>query len=243
MKRSRKKPLTPLQQEYKKQVTRLKRAIARERRKGLDINITEFVNPSIKRITTHEIIRLASITPRKLRTKGVIKAGSLREELEEARSNVESLSLLLSQTDVSNPMYKAYYTMWEQGRARLDELEKRSLEAPLSDTSGLKAVSIAMETLVGEISEIGEVGDGLRDYLSNTLQAEVEAYGEEATIGNILALDPDFVETTRKVMKYGTQDRQARQIVRLVNAITGTSMSAEEIRELSDIIENTTPFE
>lgn len=238
----RKKPLTPLQQEYKKQVTRIKRAISEERKKGLEINISDWVKPNIKRITKYEVERLSSITRRKLRTTGVFKSGSIREELEEARSNVKDLQLLLSQTDVSNPMYSTYYKMWEQGRERLDEIEKRSLETPLSDTTGLKAVSIAMDSLLEEISEIGEVSDPLRLYLMNSLESEVEAYGQDAVIGNILALDPDFVETTRRVMKYGTQERQARQIVRLVNTITGTSMSAEEIKELSDLIEATTPF-
>lgn len=237
-----KKTLTPLQREYKHQVERIQRAIKREAKKGIKIHLSDFVRLSLTRITRQEIERLRSVTPAKLREKGEVQRDNYSEEIREVEANIKGLEEMMDKYEIGSPMYDTYYTMWQQGRARLDELQKLSLESPTEDVSGLKSASIAMDTLKSEISEIGEIGDGLQSYILNTLQAEVEAYGEEATIGNILALDADFVETTRAVMKYGAQDRQARQIIRLVNAITGTTMSSEEIRELSDLIEKTTPF-
>lgn len=251
------KPLSSLEQDYKKQVRRIKSAISREKKKGTSIFLKDFVNPSLNPITYKELARLQSITPAIMRKLSPYfnamrepvysdesdESYNLIDEIEEAKKNVSELANLLNSVDSSNPLYATYYQMWEQGRNRLDELEMLSLESPNAENIKLKAVDIAMDNLVQEISEIGELNAPITAYLRDTLDKEIEAYGQEATIGNILGLDPDFVETTRAVMKYGSQDRQARQIVRLVNAITGTSMSAEEIRELSDIIEKSTPFE
>lgn len=213
-----------LRQQYQRELSRIRKAVWREKKKGLFVKAEDYVS-SIK----DEVKSRGSLSIKDVRALHEISPTVIRE----SATTVQEMNKFGA--------YKEDVKTWEQTRAEMDEEQLNALRETDNDEvrDGFRAENLAYDELTYRINELANVVPEVSDYLSMILKEEISTYGYDNTLANILDMPEDLVEETNHVLKYQDDEHiRTKQIAKMMRVIKGVSLTSEEMRTIEDLLRN-----
>lgn len=151
-----------------------------------------------------------------------------RETLERQEANAE---LIAQQIEEEQQQF-------EEEIRRRDEETKRRLNEEKEFRERFSQGKIIYEQIMDMIYDIDITHQASAESLRRELDAQMDAYGEDAVLMAMANAPSDFIETAQTALQYKPEsDQHSKAIMKLHELITGTVMTMEEAQEIHDRME------
>lgn len=126
--------------------------------------------------------------------------------------------------------------MWTEERRKKDEVDK--IRTQRSNEDWLNEGQITYKKMLESIDAAVGRNSHSAEHLKNVLESEISQYGFEPVMKSIAMQSEDVMELTEVALNYRRDtDRHEQAVIEIVNIITGTIPTAQELQELSELAE------
>ena len=241
--------------EYNKELRRLQRAVERIEKRGYTFGKLPF--KELKQPKPASIERLQAIKTKdlykyaKYETEAGTISGTERRKQErqesarkarETRLRKESNRLQEEADRVSRETLEQQIEynqqQFEEEIRRRDEETKRRLKEEQEFRERFSQGKIIYEQVMDMINDIDIMHEASALSLRRELEAQFDAYGEDAVLMSMANAPSEFIETAKDALRYKPDSEQhLKAITRLRELITGTVLTMEEAQEIHDRME------
>lgn len=228
------------QRQYEKELKRIKQFIRRAEKRGYRFP-DNVIPPKPKRITRASVSRLQKIKPQTLYKKatalsesGKIVSGTERRAEERRASAVKG-----ARTRKARERQRtASGVDFETERRRQDEEEQRRLREDEAFRRKFEEGEIVYNMILEAIADIDKYHKRAAEHVKEILDREIATYGRDAVLRTIGETPGEVLELAEIALRYNPGDsRHDNAVNELVNIIRGTVPTAEEMREMQDILD------
>lgn len=125
---------------------------------------------------------------------------------------------------------------WTEERKKKDELDRARVQS--SNEDWLNEGQITYKKMLESIDSAVGRNSHSAEHLKNVLESEISQYGFEPVMKSIAMQSEDVMELTEVALNYRRDtDRHEQAVIEIVNIITGTIPTAEQLQELSELAE------
>lgn len=251
--------------EYNKELRRLQRAVERIEERGYTFSKLPF--KELKQPKPASIERLQSIKTKDLyqyakyeteagtisgterrkqeRQESARKARETRlqneaKRLQEEADRVsrETLEQQDENAELTEQQIEYDQQQFEEEIRRRDEETKRRLNEEQAYRERFSQGKIIYEQVMDMIDDIDIMHEASAQSLRRELEAQFDAYGEDAVLMSMANAPSEFIETAKDALRYKPDSEQhLKAITRLRELITGTVLTMEEAQEIHDRME------
>ena len=151
-----------------------------------------------------------------------------RETLERQEANSEEIAQIV----------EAELKQFQEETRRRDEETIRRLKEEKEYRERFSQGKIIYEQIMDMIYDIDIMHQASAESLRRELDAQMDAYGEDAVLMAMANAPSDFIETAQTALQYKPEsDQHSKAIMKLHELITGTVMTMEEAQEIHDRME------
>lgn len=126
--------------------------------------------------------------------------------------------------------------VWTEERRKKDELDRA--RAQRSNEDWLNEGQITYKKMLESIDSAVGRNSHAAKHLKNVLESEISQYGFDPVMKSIAMQSEDVMELTEVALNYRRDtDRHEQAVIEIVNIITGTIPTAEQLQELSELAE------
>jgi hypothetical protein len=239
---ARKRKKTVNQQEYDKQIKRLKSFIKRAEKRGYRFE-NDIIPDKPQRITKKTINDLKKITPNKLYSKATHESG-----LSGTDARNQERQIAADRAKRTKNIKKFYKTedgeQWkkdfgktetslsaEQERRRRELDEQQKMQAHMYQEGSM--VYQQIKDLINKYPTNGS------EYLKKLLKSEISKYGEDAVIMSIAQSPEEFIKKAQEIVYYQSGDASTNHnsLKSFADMITGTIPTEEDMMEMGEVMD------
>lgn len=244
--------------EYNKELRRLQRAVKRIEERGYTFAKLPF--KELKRPLPASIERLQAIKTKDLyqyaeyktesgtisgterrkqeRQESARKALESRRQNEAKRQQEEADRVSRETLETQEATAELTAQQFEEETRRRDEETIRRLKEEQEYRERFSQGKIIYEQIMDMIYDIDVTHQASAESLRRELDAQMDAYGEDAVLMAMANAPSDFIETAQIALQYKPEsDQHSKAIMKLHELITGTVMTMEEAQEIHDRME------
>lgn len=163
---------------------------------------------------------------------------SKRLQEEADRVSRETLERQDENAELTEQQIEYDQQQFEEEIRRRDEETKRRLNEEQEYRERFSQGKIIYEQVMDMIDDIDIMHEASAQSLRRELEAQFDAYGEDAVLMSMANAPSEFIETAKDALRYKPDSEQhLKAITRLRELITGTVMTMEEAQEIHDRME------
>ena len=126
--------------------------------------------------------------------------------------------------------------VWTEERRKKDEADR--IRAQRSNEEWLNEGQITYKKMLESIDAAVGRNSHSAEHLKNVLESEIAQYGFDPVMRSIAMQSDDVMELTEVALNYRRDtDRHEQAVIEIVNIITGTIPTAQELQQLSELSE------
>lgn len=234
------KAKTLAQQQYDKELRRIKQFIRRAEKRGFRFE-SDIIPDKPQRVTQSSVNRLKKITPSQLYKKstalseeGSIISGTERRVEERKLSAQKAVETRRRRIEEASRPTKGF----EEARRKQDEKDRERLKTDDEFREKFSQGQLVYDRIMEMIDNVARDHRRAAEHLRSVLQHEVQEYGKDNVIRSIGEAPQEALELADIALRYNPGDSRHDDAIReLLMIITGTIPTAEEARNLQDAID------
>lgn len=161
-----------------------------------------------------------------------------RQQEEADRVSRETLERQEANTEQTAQQIEYEQQQFEEEIRRRDEETKRRLKEEQEYRERFSQGKIIYEQIMDMIYDIDVTHQSSAESLRRELDAQMDAYGEDAVLMAMANAPSEFIESAQTALQYKPDtDQHSKAIMKLHELITGTVMTMEEAQEIHDRME------
>lgn len=235
------KAKTLAQQQYEKELRRIKQFIRRAEKRGFRFE-ADIIPNRPQRVTQSSVNRLKKITPNQLYKKstalsedGNIVSGTERRAEERKISAQKAVQTRRQRIEQASVPTKGF----EKERRKQDKRDKERLKKDVDFINKFSQGEIVYNQILDAINNVARVHQRAADHLKSVLDHEISTYGKDVVLRSIGEAPQEAIELSDIALRYNPGDNRHDDAIReLLMIITGTIPTAEEARELQNAIDD-----
>lgn len=232
---------TLAQQQYEKELRRIKQFIRRAEKRGFRFE-ADVIPDRPKKVTQSSVNRLKKITPKQLYKKstalseeGNIVSGTERRAEERKISAQKAIQTKRERIAKASVPTKGF----EKERRKQDKRDKERLKKDADFRNKFSQGEIVYNQILDAINNVARGHKRAADHLKSVLDHEISTYGKDVVLRSIGEAPQEAIELADIALRYNPGDNRHDDAIReLLMIITGTIPTAEEARELQNAIDD-----
>lgn len=245
-----------LVKEFNKELRRIKRFIKSAEKRGFIFELSEHALSRPKRITEKSVNKLKKLTPELLYKKSYAytdsgerisgkykrtleRSASARKAAETVRQKRYSRFLkdLYSDIELKNKINEA--EKFQEDRKRKDKEAKEKFNRDKEFRERFSQGSLIYNSIKSMIQSVGREHKKAAEHLNSILEGEIKKYGASLVMTNISYAPDEMIEAAQLALRYNPGDSRHDDSIRtILTLITGTIPTAEELKELQEVIDS-----
>lgn len=235
-----KKGKTLVEQQYNKELRRIKQFIRRAEKRGYQFS-GDIIPKKPQRITKASVKKLQKIKPTNLYKKavaisedGYVISGTERRAEERKKAVQKAIQTKREKIAKASVPTKDF----EKERRKQDKLNKDRLKTEEDFRNKFSQGEIVYNQIIDTINSVGRDHQRAAEHLKSVLDHEISTYGKDVILRSIGEAPQEAIELSDIALRYNPGDNRHDDAIReLLMIITGTIPTAEESRELQDAID------
>jgi flavodoxin len=236
-----KKGKTLAEQQYNKELRRIKQFIRRAEKRGYQFS-ADIIPEKPQRITQASVRKLQKIKPTNLYKKsvaiseeGYVITGTERRAEERKQSAQKAIQTKRERIAKASVPTKGF----EKERRKQDKRDKERLKTDADFRNKFSQGEIVYNQILDAINSVGRDHQRAADHLKSVLDHEISTYGKDVVLRSIGEAPQEAIELADIALRYNPGDNRHDDAIReLLMLITGTIPTAEEARDLQNAIDS-----
>lgn len=234
------KKRTPVEQQWRKELRRIKRFVTSAEKRGYMFTLPEIKEP--KKITEASVRKLKKITPKSLYKKavfvaegGVIVKGEQGRQIERKKAAQKGLETRRKRLREAERNEQGF----EQRRRKADKQYRKKFESDAEFRQRFSEGKLAYQTVMEMIENVTFGRPSACRSLKALLNSEIDSYGFDTTMMSISNAPEEFISECQRALMYSPEHPSHQDALRRIRVlITGTLPTAEELRNFQDMMDS-----